>query len=187
MKRIRKITAGLVGVVACTGAIAQGSLNFDEIPGIDQQPIVRVDINSIAIGFLKEILRFADPATADMLEGLRGIKLRVYHAGNDEDEFSDFISTVATRLDGSGWQQIMAVQDAGANVSIHMQMTEDAVSGMTFMAFDGEEAVFINIDGTINAADLGQIMAGLNLPDVLGSMPPIPPSAGQRTPVNGDN
>jgi hypothetical protein len=52
-----------------------------------------------------------------------------------------------------------------------MQMTESHVSGLTLMAFDGAEAVFLNIDGTVSAADLGRVMAAFNQGDIFSGMP----------------
>jgi hypothetical protein len=192
MTGIRTIIAGVFSLATCAGcngAVAQGGFNFDEIPGINQEPIVAVDVNSVAIGFVRAMAQEFDPATADMLQGLRGIKLRVYHAAEDNLQFNNFIQNVGERLENSGWQRVMFVQDEAASVRIHMQMTEQAVSGMTVMVFDGTEAVYINIDGTINAADLGKIMAQFNMHGVLQSMPPLPQSSAPRAEpsVNADN
>jgi hypothetical protein len=186
---IRKITAGLLGLAACTAAVAQGSFNFDDIPGVHQDPIVSVDVNPIIIGFVRSMLTAAgDPATAELLSGLRGIKLRVYHAAENSREFSSFIQGAGGRLEALGWQQVMSVQDEHSSVQWHLQMTEEAVSGMTVMVMDDTEAIFINIDGSINATDLGRIMAPfVNMPDVLGAMPEMPSPARPPAPASNGN
>ena len=149
---IRMIAAGLAGLATCTAAVAQNGFNFDDIPGIEQAPSIAVDVNPVMMGFFRSAAQAADPDAADVFAGLRSIKLRVYHADEDSREFSTFIQNVAGRLEGQGWQRLASVQDEGSNVQFHMQMTEELVTGMTIMVLDGQEAIFINIDGSISAS-----------------------------------
>jgi Domain of unknown function (DUF4252) len=187
--RIRKIAAGFVGLATCTTALAQGSFNFDDIPGIDQQPIVVVDINPMMIGFLRNMAEAADPDpdAPSIFAGLRGIKLRVYNATESNSEFSSFIQRAAGLLDAEGWQQVASVQDEGSSVRLYVKLTEEDFSGLTAMVMDGTEAIFINIDGSINAAELGRIMQQYGLEDVLGAMAPLPLPTGPQPPANGGN
>lgn len=170
---IRKITAGLVGLATCTAAMAQGGFNWDDIPGIDQQPTVSVDVNPVMMGFLRNMVPEAGPGATDIFEGLRSIKLRVYHAGENGTRFSSFIQTVARQLEGQGWQRLMAVQDEGSNMQFHLQMTEENVTGMTIMILEEAEAIFINLDGNVSAETLGRIIEQYNLQDVIGPLPPM--------------
>ena len=186
---IRTITAGACVSVISLAACAQGSYDFDDIPGVDVNPTVAINMGPTQIGFLRSMFGEIDPATADMLSGLRGVQLRVYHDPENQRQrqFNSFIENVTEDLEDAGWMRVMYVQDEGKNARIHMQMTEEEVTGMTVMLFDGSEAAFINIDGTISAADLGRIMAVMGAGDVLGGMPPFPgfavPSAVPAQPV----
>jgi len=184
---IRKIICGCTLLTVGSVAVAQGAFDFDEIPGIDQAPVIRIDINPVMMRFIETTIRGSDPAGADMLKGLRSVKLRVYHTGTEGNErqlaentrrINGFIDNVTEELEDSGWQPVVAAQDEGSKVSMFMQMTEEAISGLTVMASDGTEAIFMNIDGTISADDLGRVMSMLPVKDVLGSfpMPPVPGS-----------
>jgi len=179
---IRRITAGLAGFAACSGAFAQGSFNFDDIPGIDHAPSLAVDINPTMMGFLRGMAEAADPDAPDVLAGLRSIKLRVYSAGGNGAQFSRFIQTIGGQLEGQGWQRLMVVQDEGANMQWHMQMTEENVTGMTIMILEEGEAIFINLDGNVSAATLGGIIQKYGLQDMIGPLPAMnfpssPPAA----------
>jgi hypothetical protein len=77
---------------------------------------------------------------------------------------------------------VVSAQDEGSKVRIHTQMTDQEISGMTVMVTDGSEAIFINIDGSISAEDLGRVMALLQVDDVLGSLTGLP--APRRAPAN---
>ena len=187
--RIRLVTAGLVGLATCAAAFAQGSFNFDDIPGIEEEPIVRVDFNSAMINLFRQFLDGAnpDPAAPTPFAGLRGIKLRVYDASQSGRELGEYIQDTAQMLEGQGWQSVMSVQDEGSNVRFMLQMTDEAVTGMTAMVMDGTEAIFINIDGPINAAELGLIMAQAGVGDRLDSIPAFPPATSPPAPANDGN
>lgn len=176
---IRKIIIGVCVVVASHSAAAQGAFDFDDIPGIDDAPIAAVDISPVMLGFIRAALNGVEPETAAMLQDLRSIRLRVYNASNNTRQFSSFMDNVTEELEDNNWQQVMMVQDEGSNVRVHMQMTESEVTGMTVMLIDGSEAVFINIDGSISAENLGKVMATMQ---AHGMMPPlalpIPPANG---------
>jgi hypothetical protein len=130
-------------------AVAQGSFDFDDIPGVDEEPAIAVDINPTMMRFLETMVRGADPEGAAMLTGLRSIRLRVYHDDDNTRQFNNFIDDVTDELQGSGWLPVVSAQDEGSKVRIHTQMTDQEISGMTVMVTDGTEAIFINIDGTV--------------------------------------
>jgi hypothetical protein len=184
---IRKITAILVGLATCTAAVAQGSFNFDDIPGVDQAPLITLDVGPEMVAFFRNVSRGANPGAADIFSGLRGIKLRVYDASETSREFSSFIQETARTLDAQGWLRVASVQDESSSVQFHLRMTEEDVSGMTVMVMDGTEAIFITIDGSINAVELGRIMAQYGMQDLMGSMPSMPampPRTNQPAPPN---
>lgn len=174
---IRKIVAGCVLLSLNAVSNAQGYFDFGEIPGVGDQPAVDININSVMIGFIMAAAREADPDAADLLSGLQGIRVRVFNDVRNARQIDDFIDDVTETLESAGWQRVVFVQDEGSKARIHMRMTDDAVSGMTVMVFDGSDVVLINVAGSISAADLGRIMAVLPVDDVLGAVTlPPPPS-----------
>jgi hypothetical protein len=182
---IRKIVLSGVVVAISGSAAAQGAFDFDDIPGVNQEPAVAVDINPTMMRFLETVVRGADPEGAAMLTGLRSISLRVYHDENNTRQFNNFIDDVTDELQGSGWLAVVSAQDEGSKVRIHTQMTDQEISGMTVMVTDGTKAIFINIDGTISAEDLGRVMAMMPVEDVFGSLRGMPmPGAAQRGPAD---
>jgi HSP20 family molecular chaperone IbpA len=184
---IRTIVSGSLVFVVSGFVAAQGLFDFDDIPGVDEEPAVAVDINPAMMEFIRGIAVAADPASADVLTGLRSMRLRVYHDGDNSRRFSNFMDEVTEELEDAGWLPVVAAQDEGSKVRIHMQMTGQEVSGMTVMVSDGSEAIFINIDGTVSAEDLGRVMAMMPVEDVLGSLrlpAPVAPSAATPAPAD---
>ena len=183
---IRKISVFSVGFAASSVCFAQGLFNFDEIPGVSEEPAIRVDINSATIGFFRNMLGATDPATADILRGLRGIQLRVYHGTDNPRQLNQFIENVAQQLNASGWSQMMSVQDEDSNVRFHVRMTEEEASGLTVMVFDDGEAIFISIDGSVSAEDLGKVMSAFPM---MGPMPMLsfPPQSASPPQQQGNS
>ena len=182
---IRKIVTGCVVFAFGGVAAAQGVFDFDNIPGVDQEPVVAVDINPAMMEFFRGVAVATDPAAADILTGLRSMRVRIYSSGDNAPQFGNYMDDVAAELEGAGWMPVVVAEDEGSKVRIHMQMTGGEVSCMTVMMSDGGEAVFINIDGTVSAEDLGRAMALLPvmpIGDVLGSLPIAPPAPASPAP-----
>ena len=184
---IRKIAAGCMVLVVSGTAVAQGSFDFDNIPGVNQEPAVVVDINPVMMQFFINTIAPLDPEGANILRGLRSIKMRVYREVENARQFNTFIDDVSDELGDEGWMPVVSTQDDESKVRIYMQMTGEEVSGMTVMLTGGTEAVFINLDGTVSAADLGAILAKLPVQDVLSAFPlqspmPMPTPAPRAQP-----
>lgn len=177
---IRKIVCGCTVFVVSGAAVAQGAFNFDDIPGVDQEPAFVVDINPVLIGLIRGAMcnnpDITDPGTCQMLGGLRSIKLRVYHNGDNLRQFNSFIDDVTEELQDTGWHPVVSSQGEDGRVRWYMQMSDEEISGMTIMVADGTEAFFMNIDGSITAEDLGRVMALPPVRDALASftMPSAP-------------
>jgi hypothetical protein len=177
---IRKIVCGCTVFVVSGVAAAQGAFDFDNIPGVDEQPAITVDINPMLVQLFRSAIAGADPEAAAILNGLRSIKLRVYSNGENNRQFNSFIDDVTEELQDSGWHAVVSAQDEGSKIRWYMQMTEQEISGMTIMAADGSEAIFMNIDGSISAEDLGRVMALPPVRDALGSFRMPPPATTSR-------
>jgi hypothetical protein len=164
---IRKIFAAVCLVAQGGIAAAQCVFNFDAIPGVDDAPTMAFDISPIMLGFVRGMLAGVEPETAAMLQDLRSIRLRVYNASENNRQFNNFVDNVTKELEDNNWQSVMFVRDATTNVRVHMRMTETLISGITVMLIDNTEAVFLNIDGSISAEDLGQVLAVLQAQGIM--------------------
>ena len=57
----------------------------------------------------------------------------------------------------------MQVHKPNEQVQIFMKAGADTIEGLTVMAVDEEEAVFLNILGVIDPAQIGKVMDSLNV------------------------
>jgi hypothetical protein len=168
--KIRKIMTGVTAVFVTVTADAQGFVDFSDIPGVDDAPIVEVNITPFAIALLRGALSASDPQTAELLSRLRGIQLRAYDSSRNSRQFNSFIDNITEDLEGEGWESVVTVQDEGSRVRVLMRVDNGGVSGMTVMVMDNSEAFFINVDATVSTEDLGKIMAAFELDQMLGAM-----------------
>ena len=66
-------------------------------------------------------------------------------------------------LEAAQWQPIVQVKEQGENVQMFAQVEGDMMQGMAIMVVNEEEAVFINILGQINPAEVGKVIEHLNV------------------------
>ncbi|MDX1562186.1 MAG: DUF4252 domain-containing protein [Gammaproteobacteria bacterium] len=170
----------LLGVSA--PSYAQGYFDFGDIPGADQ-PAVSIELNREMLQFVTRATGVTDPAAAEMLAGLEGIRVRVFEEVRNPRDVAEFVDDVSTTLSRDGWMPMVSVQEDESKVRIFAQLDEGVVTGMTIMVIDGEEAVFINIAGRINPEQLGQLAGAMGAGGMLdsfltpGLVVPSPPPA----------
>jgi len=161
------VTAGLA--LAWSAVNAQGYFDFGQVPGLAREPKVQIDLNAAMLGFVREAARVAEPEAAAAIDGVEGVRVRVYDIVDDAAPVLDFIDDVSERLEDDGWQRMVYIQDEGARVRVYVTFKESRISGMTVMVAEegGDEAVFINLLGEIDPAKIGQAAAALGVDDMI--------------------
>jgi len=163
---ISKASIAAVALSAGSFAIAQDYLDFDSIPGLPENPAVRVDLDPTMLGFVSQTAALTDPAAATLLSSLQGVKIRIYEGIEDVEEVSDYVDEIASRLARDDWQQVVRVQDDG-DVSVFMRGDETTVTGMTAMIVDDSDAIFVNVAGSITPQQFAQLATQLGASGVM--------------------
>ena len=125
------------------------------------------------LGFVQAAASAADPAAAEILAGIEGVRVLVYDILDDSDEVMKFIDDASGALERDGWQRAVYIQDDDARVRVYMKFEGTTVAGMTVMVADpGREgdAVFINVAGEIDPTKIGELAASLGVGDALGGV-----------------
>jgi len=172
MRSITKVTLAVAasGILSSALAQQQSPFRFDSIPGVSGEPHVQIDLGPALLGFAAEAARQSDPNAADMIAGLRGISVRVYEELSDAAAVQSFVDRTSQSLEQSGWERVVFVQEGDEKVRVHALVENQQVTGMTVMVLGSSEAVFINIDGRIDPAQLGRVAAGMGFGDMLGAL-----------------
>ncbi len=174
------IGAALLAVTTTAGA--QGYFSFGEIPGVDAEPTVEIDLNPALLGWVVEAGKGADIAEAQALAGITNIRVHVYEdIGDDIAGMREFVEETSRRLEREGWHRAVKVNEDGEQVRVYMKplaagagAAPGSIGGLTVMVMDegtGDEAVFINIAGTIQPEQLGRIAGRIGMNGMFNMVP----------------
>lgn len=174
-KRVLIALAAMCVSLVSLNAVAQDDLkndpgfyDFGHVPGINVDPSVEIGLNPLMLGMLSEATDGSDSEAAEILSGLRGIKLYVYEEISNNTDVYNFIEEVSDELEGQDWMRMVYINSEDSKVRIHVRPDGREISGMTIMvAGDDNEAVFMNIVGNINPAKLGKVAKKIGIKDAL--------------------
>jgi hypothetical protein len=140
---------------------------------------IRISVKSPLIQLVAAAARAGDPELADVVDKLKAVEVHVYAVDEERREaVRQDISRRARDLGKSGWTEAIAIRVRGARGSVLMRLQDAPPTpqgapqaarpvGLAAMYLDDEgEAVFVNIVGEIDAAQIGRLAAKFNL-DVL--------------------
>ncbi len=179
LKNTAKIIGGFTLVFICAGCgISAGSLKND--PGFAkfQYPSFWEADKEISISLGPTILNFArgfieeDEEAAQILEGVKGLHLRVYNIEDNLDALVHYVDESADQLSHSGWERLVTVKQNDEHVAVMVKMDDDEIQGMVVLVAEPEEAVFINVIGNIKPEALQPLIAQVydDAPDVLTTL-----------------
>ena len=140
-----------------------GYVDFADLDAIYGEPRVMVNIGASLLKLLSAASAAEDPQTAALISGLEGVRIKVYPTNGNLTPALEKMEEARSSLQASDWEPVVQVKEAGEEVQIFMKAGVDTVDGLTVMAVDGEEAVFLNILGSIDPAQVGRVMDKLNV------------------------
>lgn len=157
-------------------ANAQGFISFDDIPGLDSEPTVAIDLDPELMRFFANAAKESQQDAA-AFEGLTNVRVRVYEGiGDSPAELLQFVDDTSRTLENGGWRSVVRVNEGGERVRIFMKLGPNAgrIEGLTLMVVDtggADEAVFINLAGDIEPEQLGRIAAHVGMNGMFDMVP----------------
>jgi len=170
-KWMKTALASLLGVALALPAAAQedamkdlpGYVDFGIFPGVYGEPKVMINLGGSILKFVGGMSR-DDPETAALMDKLKGVRINVYSVEEGSaDPALQKIAQVKTMLQSSNWEPIVQVNEDGEQAQIFIKFSGDVMEGLTVMAVDEEEAVFINIIGQLEPDQLSQVMDNFDI------------------------
>ncbi len=104
-----------------------------------------------------------EPETADMLRSLKGVRVYIYELDQRGRHRPDYIHRTGNQLQKQGWETLVKVNEDQEQTYVMMRMDRGGIAGLTVMASDGEEAVFVNLIGNIRPEMFGEVIAKLDV------------------------
>ena len=168
MKRLlmSKFVIGLFCTLLALPAMAQedelkdlaGYVDFGDLSTTYGEPKITINLGGTMLNFVGMMSSSESPETSEMISKLKGIRVQIYTLDENTDAARDQFGKTKSSLKSSGWEPIVQVNEDDEQVLVYMKMIEGHMEGMTVMVVDEEEAVFVNIIGQLNPAELGKVM-----------------------------
>lgn len=149
-----------------TVASPAGNIDFNDLSNVYGEPKVEINLGSGLISMVSTFARHDDPEVAQLLNKLENVKVRVYNLNNQSvDHAFKSVDSVTKMLRKDKWEPIVSVNEEGEKVRIFTKLTNEVIDGLVVMAVNAHsgEAVFINIVGEINPAEISKVTQSLNM------------------------
>lgn len=190
MRKPIALAAFLLALLAGPAVDAQTMQTMKSQPGylpIEQLNLFPPEKLSVEINIEGPLLRMVaaatkrdDPGFSSVVDGLKGITLQAFPLkGVDAGTVKAKIAGAVRWLEGHAWTASIKVRDKGEETYVYLKLSGDRIDGLTLLSVNpGDEAVVINIVGTIDPAQLGRIGQKFDLPQ----LQKIPAPSGVKKP-----
>ncbi len=135
-----------------------GYVDFGDLSATYGEPKIIINLGGTMLNFVSMMSSEESPETSEMISKLKGIRVQIYTLDEDIGAAKDQFSQVKGDLKSSGWEPIVQVNEDDEQVLVYMKTVKGNMEGMTVMVVDEEEAVFVNVIGQLNPAELGRVM-----------------------------
>ncbi|NIP19134.1 MAG: DUF4252 domain-containing protein [Xanthomonadales bacterium] len=135
-----------------------GYIDFGQLSSAYGEPAVNITIGGTVLNFVGAMAAADDPEAAAVFNKLKGVRVSTYKTDGDSGAAMDQLNSVKSKLQSADWEPVVQVNDGGEQVQIFLKIAGEAIDGLVLMAVDDEEAVFINIIGSLDPSELSQVM-----------------------------
>jgi phosphoribosylanthranilate isomerase len=176
LKLFNKFAIGLACAILALPAMAQedelkdlpGYVNFGDLTATYGEPKITINLGGTMLNFVGMMSSKESPETSEMISKLKGIRVQVYGTeklaeGTSLDAAMSQFNTVKGHLKSDGWEPVVSINEDDERVLVYMKMEQGNMEGMTVMVVNDEEAVFVNIIGQLNPAELGKVMESFDV------------------------
>lgn len=168
---ISKILTLCVTVMISFPAIAQedalkdfpGYVDFGQLTAVFGEPSVQISVGESLLGLVGSLSASEDPEAAELFKRLNGVRVNVFETEAMVDGAIGLVKDVSARLIDLGWESVVTVNSADEQVRIFMMIRDNSVQGITVMAVEETEAVFVNVIGSIDPEELGKVMENFDI------------------------
>lgn len=144
-------------------ALTSGQFDFADLSAQYGEPKVEVNLNANLMQIIGHFADKDEPEMAEVLSKLESIKVRIYNLNEELETVNAALDRVSSALKLDNWETLVTVNNNEENqkVRIFSKSTDNVIDGVVVMVVspekDGGEAVFINIVGEIDPANIAKI------------------------------
>jgi hypothetical protein len=112
----------------------------------------------LAAGFIDD-----DPETSELLLNLAGVRVKVYEIVRGQERVAQRIDKMSAKLRRQGWEPVLTVQEEDERTQVLVKMNGPDIVGLTVIALDEHEAVFVNVMGNLSPELFTETMVALEV------------------------
>lgn len=173
---IKKIATACLTALIALPVMAQedalkdfpGYVDFGALSSVFGEPTVQISVGESLLGLVGSLSASEDPEAAELFKRLNGVRVNVFETDGMADGAIDLVKDVSSSLSSRGWESVVTVNSDDEQVRIFMMIIDGQVEGITVMAVEETEAVFVNVIGSINPEELGKVMENFDI-DINGN------------------
>lgn len=140
-----------------------GYVDFGELSSIFGEPAVQISIGASLLNLVGSLSAEEDPEAAELFKKLNGVRVNVFETETMAEGAVDLVKDISSKLSSSGWESVVTVNSTDEQVRVFMKINAEMVDGITVMAIEENEAVFVNVIGNINPAELERVMKNFDV------------------------
>ena len=168
---MKKFITGLFCTLLALPVMAQedelkdlpGYVDFGDLSATYGEPKITINLGGTMLNFVSMMSSAESPETSELISKLKGIRVQIYAMDEDAGAAKNQFGKTKKSLKSSGWEPIVQINEDDEQVLVYMKMEGGNMEGMTVMVVDSEEAVFVNIIGQLNPAELGKVMESFDV------------------------
>lgn len=163
---ILSIAALLLALQGCGITAPHSNAGYADIDGLswrDVDTVMTLSFGPAALG----LAAFAvddDPATQALLEGLQGVRVKIYEIEGDPEKVASDLTHMSMNLREDGWEPVVRVVEDGEATHVLLRMQGDEIAGLTVLTSDSLEAVLVNVMGNLHPELFEEAMVALEIP-----------------------
>lgn len=123
---------------------------------------------SVSIG--PSILRMArwaidegeDPEAEAILKNVRAIRVAIYELEGDNTRLMKRATATSAHLQKQGWDVLVRANEDAEQTLVLSKIVDQRMTGIVVLSIDAGDMVFVNLMGSIDPAQLGNILRGID-------------------------
>lgn len=137
-----------------------GSVDFESFAEFGNETVVDVRIGGWLMGLVRQAAE--DEEDLDVLRTVKEVQIRVVEVDDrDMGALREKANYFMGQLSSDGWEELVTVNGEDDFVRIVVKGDESSLDGVTIIALgDDDEAVFVNITGSIKPEQVAQLISG---------------------------
>ncbi len=140
-----------------------GYVDFGELNSMFGEPTVQIAVGGALLGFVSALSAQENPEAAELFKRLHGVRVSVFENPVMTEGAVDYVKAISSKLSQQGWESVVTVNSDDEQVRIFMKFNGENVEGITVMALEEDEAVFVNVIGDLKPDELSKVMDNFDI------------------------